>query len=162
MYSRGALPGRIVRDRLGGRRPECALEIGDLARYRVELVGVRDAVRQGDRRVRVPHQEVERRGALRFGEQLGSQVRRAERVGLLDDQGAAVLVAAHRHAEAEREQQPDEAEERSLHHAHRLALRVRIGLEAASDDDSGGHCSADDEAEQEEDRWGALPEVHGR
>ena len=62
----------------------------------------------------------------RFVQRLRPQVGGADRVGVVDDGGAARLVPADRHCEAEREDEPDESEQRTLDDAERLAQRLAV------------------------------------
>ena len=52
----------------------------------------------------------------------------------LDDGRPAVLVAPDREAQAERQDQPHEAEHGRLHHPERLAVSPRLGVPGAADE----------------------------
>ena len=70
--------------------------------------------------------EPQRGRAHRLAQRLGSEVGRADRIGVVDHRGTARLVARHRHRQREGEQQPDERQERGLDDAERLAQRLRM------------------------------------
>ena len=61
------------------------------------------------------------------------QVGRSDRVGVLDDGRAARLVASTGERQAEREDEPDDPEQRRLQGGEGLANRVRPGPQVAAD-----------------------------
>src|SRR3954449_10640539 len=71
--------------------------------------------------VGVGHEPSERSRAHGLRQRLRAQVRGADRVRVVDDGGAAGLIAADRHREPEREQEPDHAEQRRPQRGERLA-----------------------------------------
>jgi hypothetical protein len=105
---------------LARETPEPALKalLGGRGRKRTGAAG--DVVGETDRRPRVANQQVERTAADRLRQRLGPKVRRPDRVRLGDDVRAAILVAGDGQGQAEREQEPDKAEERALQNPERL------------------------------------------
>jgi hypothetical protein len=64
--------------------------------------------------------------AGRLGQGLRPQIGRADCVCVVDDRGPPGVVATHGHREAEREDEPDETEERGLEDAERLAQGLGV------------------------------------
>jgi hypothetical protein len=77
----------------------------------------REAQSQGD----VVPKLRERLGSLGLAQRLRPQVRRPDRVGVVDDGVASVLVPFDRERQPERQNQTDDAEDRALDDAERLA-----------------------------------------
>ena len=69
-------------------------------------------------------QKLERPRALGLGDRLRSKVGRADRVRVVDDVRAAVLIPADGETQPEREDQADHAEHGSLQHSDRLSVGV--------------------------------------
>jgi hypothetical protein len=110
---------------------------------------VRDHVRNVERQVRVSREQGKRSGPGRLGEQLRSQVCRADRIRLGDDGSATILVAADGEREAEGEDEPDDAEQRALHGAERFAQRLVVPPQPAAKQDAAGR-DATDEGEDDQ------------
>ena len=99
-------------------------------------------VGERDRRIGVLHQQRKRRVAFGFAEQLRTEIRGSDVVGFLDDERASRLVTAYRHRQTERQQQADQAQQRSLDHAHGLVRGVRPVATYPPDEDAGGAAQA--------------------
>ena len=78
-----------------------------------------------DALVRVPHQQRQRPAAHRLGQHLRAQVGCANRIRLIDDARAAILVAADGQRQPEGKDQADDAEQRTLQHGERFS-HVRV------------------------------------
>jgi hypothetical protein len=123
--ARGA-GGRRGRERVARDAPQRSLQP---VTVRDRLVGGRaagDGVRESYGRVGVTNEVIERSRPHGLAERLRAQVRRADRVGLLDDGCAAGVVAPDGHGEAEGQDQRDETQQRGLQDAERLAQGVRV------------------------------------
>ena len=90
------------------------------------------------REVRVFREQGEGSGPRRLGEQLRSEVGGPDRICLGDDGSTPILVAANGEREAEREDQPDHAEQGPLHGAEWLAQRVVVPPQPAAEQDAAG------------------------
>ena len=117
-------PGRAVDrggvERLSAEPPQLPEEHVAL---RDDLSGGRavgHGARQRDPRVGVPLQQVEGAAPHGLGERLRAQVGGADRVRLVDDRRTARLVAPHGQRQAEREDEPHDAEQRGLEDAEGL------------------------------------------
>ena len=92
-----------------------------IARFASGAAGHRGRAR-GSRRCTLV--ERQRAATNRLSQRLRPQVRRPDRVGVVHDGGAAGVVAADRHRQAEREDEADQRQECALDDAERLAQRL--------------------------------------
>src|SRR6185503_1782683 len=93
----------------------------------------------------------------------GTEVRRADRVGLGDDIRAAILIAVDGQRQAEGEQQPDEAEQGALKDPERLFEIAREVPDAvAQEDPEPGRAEEHGEEDEAELEAGEPKEGDGR
>ena len=93
--------------------------------------------------------EPQRGRAHRLAQRLGSEVRRPDRIGVVDHGRPSRLVARHRHRQGEGEEQPDQRQERGLHHSERLAQRLRVVAQGAAGEESDRGRAEEDSHEHE-------------
>ena len=141
-------------ERFAGERPETPLKPFLLLGGGELLGAARHVLGEADRALGVIDQQLERAAAYRLRQRLRPQIGRPDRVRLLDDRRAAILVAREREREAEGEDQANDPEHRRLQHPERLSERLREVMHAAPDERSE-RGRAQDEPEHEQ------PELHG-
>ena len=124
-YRRGALERDRV-DRTSGKTPEPSLQDPFRDGRSPHPGAPGNLLRDLDREVGVHREQSKRPAAGGLGDQLRAQVARPDRVGLGDCGRATILVTAHGEREAERENQADNAEQRSLQHTERLAQHLLV------------------------------------
>src|SRR4051794_24493611 len=90
---------------------------------------------------------------MRFGEELRPQVRRPDRVRVGDDRRPSIFVSTDSKGKAEREDQPDNTEERCLQDAERLSQRLVVLSQAATEQHTSGRHACD----HRKDDHGELP-----
>jgi hypothetical protein len=112
---------------------------------------VRNLVRDPQRESRVLAEEVQRLGASRLADQLGAEVCGSDCIGLRDDGGTACLAPADGERQPEGKDQPDQAEERGLQNADRLAEGLVVPPEIAADEGAGNARTSDARDEDERD-----------
>ena len=159
-YRRGALAvGASFIDR-AGERPELVLQHHRPIRGRLELRGVGNRIGEVDPIVRIPAEQPERLGAHRLSQRLGPQVRRPDRVRLVNERRAARLVSTDRHRQTKRQQQGNEPHERSLHHTERLLEPFLAGRQRTPDNDAGDGRTEDDPRNDQCQRKRRQPSQH--
>ena len=72
--------------------------------------------------------------SLRLGDGLCAEIGRADRVSVRHDVCPAVLIAPDRERQSERENEPDDAEQRRLDGTDRLAVGLRVSPQGAADE----------------------------
>ena len=93
-------------------------------------------------------------------QRLRAQVGRADRVGVVDDGGATRLVPADGQREAERQDEPDQPEQRALQHAERLAQMLEPVTEVAAEREADSRGAEDDREEDERELETAETKEH--
>ena len=110
-----------LQDPLGGHRPSHG-------------GAVRDLLRDRERKVGVATEQVERPGSRRLRDELRAEIRRPDRIRLGDGGGATILVPSDGEREPEGQDQADDAEQRALQDAERLAQRSRMLAQVHADE----------------------------
>ena len=125
--------GRCHADGVGRNSPQLTLELGAVGDG-IE-VGIAARNRLGDANAGIGEspEEIERLLPIGLGERLGPQIRRSYRVCFGHHGSASSLVALHGQAEAERDDEPHEADQGGLNHPERLAQAVRTTAEPPPD-----------------------------
>jgi hypothetical protein len=109
----------------------------------IGLLTARHLLRDADGAPRIADQQVKRAAADRLRQGLGAQVCRADRVRLVDDVRAAILVAGDSERESEGEEQANDTEQRALQDAKRLFETVRKVPNAAAQENPEPGCAED-------------------
>ena len=91
-----------------------ALQLLTIRNCPTRLAAGRYRLREADARICVADQQSERSRPYWLRQSLCAQVRRADRIRVVDDRGTTGLVTSDCQGEAERQDEPDEPEQRAL------------------------------------------------